>query len=391
MPVAKCAVVRSRETTTSWPSRDPSLKVASFIVPGLSVLTAARPASRRWPFFAVAAAAVVGLHALLLFVVAPQWIDPEEALAAAPVLSVRSVALPPAAAPVVIEAAPAPAPTPAPRVERTVPPVSKPVRVPPPARVASAPPVPAAVMEPAVVAALPVEPQIASPAVSVEPQAAPAIDVPVYATRLPAPGAWRYLLTRGIASGEAQLTWQPNGEQQRYEMRLEGWIAGISVLDWVSSGALDNAGIAPERFVIRRRGKDSQAANFQRDAGKITFSGPTHEVPLLPGVQDRLSWMLQLPAVIEAAPQRFGAGASVVLMVIGARGGADVWTFNVVGADSVNHTTALKLVREARKPRDVQVEIWLDPARGHLPLRALLTQTDGGSPLELQLQGSTGP
>jgi hypothetical protein len=40
----------------------------------------------------------------------------------------------------------------------------------------------------------------------------------------------------------------------------------------------------------------------------------------------------------------------------------------------------------------LQVDLWLDPARGHLPLRALLAQPEGGAPLELQLQpGSTGP
>jgi Protein of unknown function (DUF3108) len=228
-------------------------------------------------------------------------------------------------------------------------------------------------------------------AVAREPSPAPAIDVPIYATRLPPPGTWRYQLTRGIASGEAFLSWLPN-EQQRYEMKLEGVVAGVSVLDWVSTGALDSAGIAPDRFVIRRRGKDSQAANFQRDAGKITFSGPTHELPLMAGVQDRLTWMLQLPAVVEAAPQRFGAGSSVVLMVVGARGGADVWTFKVVGAEPVGEVAALKLVREARKPRDVQAEVWLDPARGHIPLRAVLSQPDGGAPFELQLlTGSTGP
>jgi Protein of unknown function (DUF3108) len=212
----------------------------------------------------------------------------------------------------------------------------------------------------------------------------------VYATRLPPAGTWRYQLTRGIASGDAQLSWQPN-EQQHYEMRLEGSVAGITVLDWVSTGAIDSAGIAPDRFVIRRRGKDNQAANFQRDAGKITFSGPTHELPLIAGVQDRLSWMLQLAAVIEAAPQRFAAGSAVVLMVVGARGGADVWTFKVIGADRVGEVAALKLMREAKKPHDVQVDIWLDPARGHIPLRALLAQPEGGSPLELNLQvGSTG-
>jgi hypothetical protein len=166
----------------------------------------------------------------------------------------------------------------------------------------------------------------------------------------------------------------------------------VTVLDWSSQGALDGAGIAPERFAVRRRGRDSQAANFQRDAGKVTFSGPTHELPLLPGVQDRLSWLLQLPAVIDAAPERFGPGARVTLMVVGARGGADVWTFGVAGADRVGDTPALKLLREARRPRETQVEIWLDPARGHLPLRAVLSQPEGGAALELQFDaGSTGP
>ena len=61
--------------------------------------------------------------------------------------------------------------------------------------------------------------------------------------------------------------------------------------------------------------------------------------------------------------------------------------------DWLPDTPALKLVREARRPRDTQVEIWLDPARAHLPLRARLSQPDGGPPLELQLDSSasTGP
>ena len=328
--------------------------------------------------FALAVAVVLVLHGALLVLLAPSWIDPDETATAPPALSVRSVTVP-----AVVEAAPPPS-----RVAAAVP-APKVVRAPAPRRsVASTPPVQSP--PPAIETVAAVEPP-APPAAPREPPPAPAIDVPVYATRLPPPGTWRYLLTRGIASGDAVLSWQPS-DDQRYEMKLEGFIAGISVLDWVSGGAIDGAGIAPDRFVIRRRGKDSQAANFQRDAGKITFSGPTHELPLMAGVQDRLTWMLQLPGIVEAAPQRFGAGSAVVLMVIGARGGADVWTFNVTGADRVGDIATLKLVREARKPRDVQVEVWLDPSRGHIPVRALLTQPDGGAPLELQLQaGSTGP
>jgi len=217
------------------------------------------------------------------------------------------------------------------------------------------------------------------------------VELPVYATRLPVAGRWRYQLQRGLASGEADLSWIPSADG-RYEVRLEGRIAGMTVLDWVSQGAVDAHGLAPERFSIRRRGRDQQAANFQRDAGKITFSGPTHELPLLPGVQDRLGWLLQLGAVIDAAPDRFGRGSRVVLMVVGARGGAEVWAFSVEGADPLEGRPALKLVREARRPRDTRVDIWLDPARSHLPLRALLTQPEGGPPLELKLDaGSTGP
>ncbi len=330
----------------------------------------------------LAGVAVLALHGLLLVTLGPAWVDPEEPAAAAPTLNVRSVTVPAQTLPAVVEVVPAPRvapPQPARKVARLTPP-PKPAA----SAVPAPPPEPVTTAE----AAPPIEAP-ASAAAS-EPPPAPVIDVPVYATRLPPPGTWRYQLTRGIASGEALLSWSPN-EQQRYELKLEGFVAGISVLDWVSTGALDNAGIAPDRFVIRRRGRDSQAANFQRDAGKITFSGPTHEVPLVAGVQDRLTWMLQLPAVIEAAPQRFSAGASVVLMVVGARGGADVWTFKVIGAEPVGEVPALKLVREARKPRDVQAEVWLDPARGHIPLRAVLSQPDGGASLELQLQtGSTG-
>jgi hypothetical protein len=176
-------------------------------------------------------------------------------------------------------------------------------------------------------------------------------------------------------------------------LQLEGRIAGVTVLDWASRGAVDGAGLAPERFVIRRRGRDSQAANFQRDAAKITFSGPTHELPLLPGVQDRLSWMVQMAAIVQAAPERFGAGSTLTLMVVGARGGADVWRFEVLGTEG----SALKLLRQARRPRDTRVEIWLDAAAAYLPLRASLTQPEGGAPFELkrvpepEAPPSTGP
>ena len=41
---------------------------------------------------------------------------------------------------------------------------------------------------------------------------------------------------------------------------------------------------------------------------------------------------------------------------------------------------------EPRKPYDTHVEVWLDPARHHLPVRAKLTTAPDGSSLELLLR-----
>jgi len=209
------------------------------------------------------------------------------------------------------------------------------------------------------------------------------VHVPVYATLLPPPGRWRYRLQRGLSAGEAELQWT-HASDGRYQLRLEGRVAGVTLLEWASQGEIDAAGVAPDRFAVRRRGRDRQAANFQRDVGKITFSGPTHELSLLPGAQDRLSWTVQLPAIVAAAPERFIAGTSVVLSVAGVRGDADVWTFVVQGTEVLGGVPALKLLREPRKPYDTRVDVWLDPAQSYLPLRVLQTPSGGGAALDLQ-------
>jgi hypothetical protein len=212
--------------------------------------------------------------------------------------------------------------------------------------------------------------------------------LPVYATALPPPLLRRYRLERGLLWGTGELRWRPGAGQ--YEASLTGEVAGINVLDWRSAGALDGAGIAPERYLVRRRGREAQAANFQREAGKITYSGPGSEFPLPAGAQDRLSVLLQIPAIVAADPQRFTAGARIQLFVTGARGDADAWTFSVEGEEPVDgpagEVRALKLSRQPRKKYDTRVEIWLDPALHHLPVRARLSAAGGGDALELVLE-----
>ncbi len=322
---------------------------------------------RRWAVLGAIGALVLALHALALLVIGPLWLDPDDAQATVVRLQVRSVA------PGAITGAPPPA---------TVDAMAAPARTPtrsaaPPPRLGAPPlgPARAADVAPPVTPAEAVAELVAEPVSS-------ALQIPVYPTQLAPAGRWHYRLQRGLMVGEAELDWAPTGAGG-YALQLQGRVAGVTLMDWASQGQIDAAGIAPDRFAVRRRGRDSQAANFQREPGKITFSGPTHELPLLPGVQDRLSWMLQLPAIVAAAPERFGAGASILLFVAGARGGGDIWTFVVQGPESIGQTPALKLVREPRQLYDTRVEVWLDPSEHFMPLRTVQTPSGGGAATEL--------
>jgi hypothetical protein len=224
------------------------------------------------------------------------------------------------------------------------------------------------------------------------PVTADAAPLPLYATRLAPAIAWRYRLVRGDQQGSATLVWQPDAAAGRYEASLSGEVDGRGVLHWSSRGALEAAvGLAPERFVLREPRRGALAANFERDGPlrRITYSGPpvTHALP--DGAQDRLSWLVQLAAVVAADPGRHGAtGAAVELYVSGARGDADRWRFEALGVQTLElagggTVEAWRYSRAPRRPYDVRVDVWLAPAHSFLPVRLLVTPTGAGRVLEL--------
>ncbi|MFO1328314.1 MAG: DUF3108 domain-containing protein [Rubrivivax sp.] len=355
------------------------------------------------------AAGVLLAHALLLD--ALPALPGREGSTGARLLQVRQIAPPPPP-----DAAPAaaPAPPPAPPPPRRVPRPRAAAPSPAPAPEAAAP-APAAEPPPAPALApvpeptpAPPEPAAAPPAMADAAASAPVADaaptpapveaaragaagdaVPTYATRVPASASLRYELRRGLLSGEGELHWRPGPEG--YELVVEGRAFGMPLLGWTSRGAFDAAGLAPQRFVDRRRGRDLRAANFQRDKGVISYSSSTVEHALLAGAQDRLSWMLQLAAIVEADARRFEPGERVLMQVAGARGDADLWTFSVTAREAVDLPAgrvdgALVLRREPRRPFDTVVEVWLDPARQHLPVRLKLASAGGDDALEFLLK-----
>jgi hypothetical protein len=296
----------------------------------------------------------------------------------------------PARSPAVVQVRTVPAPT-----ERTPEPVAavvaRPAAVPPPRRVTKPPADPA---PPTEELAMPAEPVLVAAALTTQTAATePTLvanagqdELPQYPTQIPPAMTLQYHMHRGALRGTGELSWRPAAKT--YVARLDGRIAGFSILTWASEGGFDASGLAPVRYTDKRRGKSELAANFQRGAGKITFSGPSTEYPLLPGAQDRMSWMIQIAAIASADPKSLAPGARLAMYVVGARGDADVWAFRVQGVEEVatgdSPVQALKLVREPRKPHDTRVEVWLAPSLHYLPVRAVLTSE--GSALELLLQ-----
>ncbi len=263
----------------------------------------------------------------------------------------------------------------------------RPVSVPPPdihavSEAASAPAL--AEVPPA---AVPMEPSTEHAPPNPNAQALPGLEseVLVYRVALPPGFTTAYEFRRGALTGQAELTWTPTGG--RYALRLEARIGGVGVMTQTSDGRFDVTGLEPERFVDKRLGRQAHAANFQRDKGVISFSGPANTYTWQLGAQDRLSWMIQLPAILAAEPQRLTEGQRFAMVVVGARGEADVWTFRVVGWDRVDTPSGTvqtaKLLREPRRPHDPQVEIWVDPEQHYLPVRARWGGAEDPHPVEL--------
>jgi hypothetical protein len=221
---------------------------------------------------------------------------------------------------------------------------------------------------------------------------------PGYRTRLPPSLSLHYEVRRGEASALARLDWSLDGDGH-YAIELRATTDDPATRPkpaaltphWTSRGTLDAAGIAPERFAVSRRGRERHAANFQRDAGIVTFAGPGQTWPLVEGAQDRLSWMVQLSAVLQADPALAQAGATVSMVVVGAHGDADVWTFVASGAQTIEGprgepVVAVLLQRESRHLHDPQVQVWLAPDMHHLPLRMRLTSKRSGESTEFRLR-----
>lgn len=208
----------------------------------------------------------------------------------------------------------------------------------------------------------------------------PAVAAQRAAVRIAEPVRIKYQV-KGQARGlnynaSAVLLWQPHGAT--YDARLEVSVFLLGSRVQTSSGSLTPQGLAPTRF--SDKSKNEQAAHFERDKGKISFSGNQPDAALLPGAQDRLSVVLQLAALLAGDPARYPPGSRISIQTAGPRD-AEVWEFVVAGEETVvlpgGEVPGIKLVRPPRREYDQKVELWFAPSHNFLPIRIKLTQVRG--------------
>lgn len=209
-------------------------------------------------------------------------------------------------------------------------------------------------------------------------------------TTIPAGATWHFVASgqwRGVpVTGAAALAWQH--DDTTYEATFTLAAPPLAAREQHSAGTVAAEGLQPRRFAEKLRSE--QATHFDRDTGHIAFSSNRPQAPLQPGAQDRLSLLVQLPALAVAHPERFAPGMAVTLQVAGTRE-ADEWRFTVDGAEDLalaaGTVPALRLTRIARGLYDPRLELWLAPGHDYALVRLRLT-APGGDWLDLQWSGT---
>ena len=138
-----------------------------------------------------------------------------------------------------------------------------------------------------------------------------------------------------------------------------------------SRGTLDANGVRPLEFTDERPGRDSRAA-FDWQARTVTtqHKGPQQVLPMPPGVQDRLSFLLAFalsPPREKALTYNIADGRGLSAQHYSVEAGGKLKT-------PAGEFSTLKLVRLKQHER---IETWLAAELGHLPVRVLMLEKDG--------------
>lgn len=188
-----------------------------------------------------------------------------------------------------------------------------------------------------------------------------------------------------IGRGSIQLNFTPDG---RYNIKLVteavGWatIFASKPLYAETVGTIGPGGLRPERYTHRSpRGKE-EVSVFDYENKKITYSSLKDPLPLLNGIQDRLSFMIQLAWMMKVAPERFTLGETVDLPMAGRNKVEEVSFWVESDADIVMPGGVLVPAVHLSSHREGErfkgkIDIWLDRTDRLLPVRIRFEEVRG--------------
>ena len=217
--------------------------------------------------------------------------------------------------------------------------------------------------------------------------AAQPLDYPVHkrAVSLP-PSADLLYAVRGSnhglpLMGSGTISWRQGEGKYMLNTEARSGIFG-KVVENRSEGTVDDYGLAPATFYEKRIRKDPTTTRFDRASKQIEFEDGKLSYVIRGGEQDRSSVPWQLLALARATPDKFTPGSEWTFLVAGRRD-ADVWTFRVVGPETLETELGnLKVIHISRKPvegHDQQVDLWLAPGLEWYPARIRFKEDNGDS------------
>jgi hypothetical protein len=191
----------------------------------------------------------------------------------------------------------------------------------------------------------------------------------------------------GVQNPDGNIRWEQGGG--RYRLSVETRMLWFRFA-FHSEGAIDEGGLAPERYEEERR-KKKQAVRFDRATRTLVFESAGKQEPLPDGAQDRFSVFLQLVGLVRGNPQRYVApGVTETFQVADTRD-LEPMRVQYVGEEEVDtgsgFTRAKHFIRLPRHADDRRrVEVWLAEAVGWMPVKLRQTEPDG-TQIDLVLRG----
>lgn len=195
--------------------------------------------------------------------------------------------------------------------------------------------------------------------------------------------------------GIGSIDWSNDGTRYRTDLQaaVDFLLFKANVLSSHSEGAIAPQGLVPDRYTETPRKRPTLATNFNRDQRQtITFSASTATFGLVAGVQDRLSVLFQIGALLQANPA-LATGGHIGIAVAGVRD-LETWMFDAQGIEPVDTGDGPRPtihLRRVPKPdsNDRTIDVWVTQVEG-VPARVLYTEPNG-STIDMTLERIEAP